>query len=165
MRPPIVERLMAMDAATIAQIEQLAVDLQRRAAKGHRLSGARAVLTAVGKTSRPSPSDVTIREHASPTGLSLTIGPRHEEVNPMKTDQSPLIVTTGVCRECQAVHTIQVHHRDYPEIQAEGESPELAAAQLVNRLSRVLDTAPDRWRNESIQSAIADIQALIARDA
>ena len=54
---------------------------------------------------------------------------------------------------------------DYPEIQAGGESPELAAAQLVNRLSRVLDTAPDRWRNESIQSAIADIQALIARDA
>jgi hypothetical protein len=102
---------------------------------------------------------------AMDTATIAQTGPRHDEVNPMKTDQSQLIVTTGVCRECQTVHTTQVHHRHYPEIQAEGETPELAAARLVNRLSRVLDTAPDRWRNESIQSAIADIQAFIARDA
>jgi hypothetical protein len=81
----------------------------------------------------------------------------------MSADENPIIVTIGVCRQCNSVHTTRVYHRDYPEVWAEGESPALAAAGLVARLSRALDSAPDRWRSEPVQTAIADVQAFIAR--
>jgi hypothetical protein len=74
-----------------------------------------------------------------------------------------VVATTGVCGQCNSVHTARVYHRDYPEVWAEGESAARAAAELLDRLSRVLDSASDRWRSEPVRSAIADVRAFVAQ--
>jgi len=77
----------------------------------------------------------------------------------MSIESSRVIVTTGA-----TASTAQVHHRDFPEIRAEGESPAMAARNLENHLTRALDTALTNWRRETIQQAIADVQAFVALD-
>jgi hypothetical protein len=78
----------------------------------------------------------------------------------MGTDISRVIVTKGA-----TTSTTQVHHRDFPEIRAEGESPAVAARHLSNQLARALDSALTNWRRETIQQAIADVQAFAAESA
>ena len=60
-------------------------------------------------------------------------------------------------------HSTRVHHRDFPEIRAEGETPAVAATHLVNQLTRALDSALTAWRRETIEHAIADVQAFVAK--
>jgi hypothetical protein len=57
----------------------------------------------------------------------------------------------------------QVHHQDFPEIRAQGESPIDAATHLAHHLTRALDSALTQWRRETIEQAIADVEAF-ARD-
>jgi hypothetical protein len=76
----------------------------------------------------------------------------------MSTDLSRVVVTTGA-----TPHATRVYHRDFPEIRAEGETPAVAASHLVNQLTRALDTALTQWRRETIEHAIADVQAFAAR--
>ncbi len=54
---------------------------------------------------------------------------------------------------------LSAHHREYPEVHGEGNSPEAAAARLAELLSLTLDNAPSDWRRESLQQAIADVRA------
>ena len=61
----------------------------------------------------------------------------------MGTDRNRVVVASGVC-DCHTIHSTHAHHRDFPEIKAEGESPADAAARLINQLASVLDTASDR---------------------
>ena len=75
----------------------------------------------------------------------------------MATDQSRVIVTPGATAQSS-----QVHHRDFPEIRADGESPADAAKNLSNHLTRALDSALTNWRRESIEQAIADVEAFAA---
>jgi hypothetical protein len=49
----------------------------------------------------------------------------------MAADPSRVIVTTGTTPDA-----VRVHHHDFPELQADGESAELAAANLVQDLRR-----------------------------
>jgi hypothetical protein len=72
----------------------------------------------------------------------------------MDTESSRVIVTKGA-----TANTVQVYHRDFPEIRAEGESPTVAARHLENHLVRALDSALTNWRRETIQQAIADVRA------
>ena len=58
------------------------------------------------------------------------------------TDQHPLL----------QVHSASVHHRDFPEVHAEGRSPEDAAARLAELLSQGLESAPSLWRREILES-------------
>ncbi len=76
---------------------------------------------------------------------------------------SQVIVTT-VDQSFHSIHALYVHHRDFPEIQGEGGSPEDAARRLVELLSRTLDNAPSDWRREMIERAIEDVQAFERRD-
>jgi hypothetical protein len=76
----------------------------------------------------------------------------------MGTDSSRVVVTTGA-----TAHATQVHHRDFPEIRADGESPVDAARNLSNHLVRALDSALTNWRRETIQQAIADVQAFVSQ--
>jgi hypothetical protein len=76
----------------------------------------------------------------------------------METELSQVIVATGA-----TPHTICVHHRDFPEIRAEGEDPKSAAGHLANQLTRALDSALTRWRRETIGKAIAEVQAFVAQ--
>jgi hypothetical protein len=74
----------------------------------------------------------------------------------MATDLSRVIVATGA-----TAHTICVHHREFPEIRAEGENPKSAAAHLINQLTRALDSALTEWRRTTIVKAIAEVQAFV----
>jgi hypothetical protein len=76
----------------------------------------------------------------------------------MVTDVSRVIVMSGTTSS-----STRVYHRDFPEIRSDGETAEDAAAHLVNQLVRALDSALTPWRRESIQQAIADVQAFAAR--
>jgi hypothetical protein len=74
----------------------------------------------------------------------------------MDTQPSQVIVT-----QSDSSSTVRVHHRDFPEIRAEGGSPKEAAVLLVNQLTRALDSALIDWRRERVNEAIADVQAFV----
>jgi hypothetical protein len=76
----------------------------------------------------------------------------------MTTEPSRVIVTIGA-----TAHATSVYHRDFPEIRAQGDSPEAAASHLSNQLTRALDSALTKWRRETIEQAIADVQAFVAK--
>lgn len=56
---------------------------------------------------------------------------------------------------------VHVHHRDFPEIRANGADAHEGATQLANHLTRALDSALTKWRREAIEKAIADVQAYV----
>ncbi|WP_169975281.1 hypothetical protein [Tautonia rosea] len=72
----------------------------------------------------------------------------------MSQGEDRVIVTAGATAGLAAVH-----HRDFPEIRAEGDNPADAASQLVNHLTRALDSALTDWRRKSIELAIADVKS------
>jgi hypothetical protein len=74
----------------------------------------------------------------------------------MDTDVNRVIVTKSGTST-----TVFVHHRDFPEIRAEGGSPEEAASHLINKLARVLDSALTDWRRERLDHAAADVKAFV----
>jgi hypothetical protein len=76
----------------------------------------------------------------------------------MYTNQNHVIVTRKD-GECLWAHTSYAHHRNYPEIRAEGESPRVAAAQLANWLAVALDGTPIGWRRSGLEQALADARA------
>ena len=76
----------------------------------------------------------------------------------MSTSDDRVIVSEGATPERSSAH-----HRDFPEIRAEGESPEAAASQLVNHLTRALDSALTDWRRQAIEQAIDDVKSYAGR--
>jgi hypothetical protein len=60
---------------------------------------------------------------------------------------------------------VRVHHRDIPELQADGESAELAAANLVQDLRREIDGVADDLHREPLQRALADVRAFLERSS
>ena len=76
----------------------------------------------------------------------------------MATEQDRVIVTTG-----STAQATLIHHRDFPEIRAEGETPAVAAANLANHLTRALDSALTKWRRDAIEQAIAEVQEFAAK--
>jgi hypothetical protein len=76
----------------------------------------------------------------------------------MAIDQSRVIVATGA-----TAHATSLHHRDFPEIRAEGETPAVAATNLANQLTRALDSALTQWRRETLEQAIDDIRAFVSQ--
>ncbi len=71
-----------------------------------------------------------------------------------------VIVTAGA-----TAHSVQVHHRGIPELRSHGESPELAAANLVQDLAREIDVAADDLHREPLQQALDDVKASTERSA
>ncbi len=72
----------------------------------------------------------------------------------MTQDPGKVVVSSGL-----STGGLQIHHRDFPEIRAEGESPTEAASYLINKLNGALDTALTDWRRQGIETAIADVSA------
>lgn len=70
-------------------------------------------------------------------------------------------VCVGQC-ECHAVSNTQVHHRDFPELHAEGESAAVAADRLEILLRRAYDDAPSDYRRDAIAQALHDVRQFIA---
>lgn len=82
----------------------------------------------------------------------------------MEPDRSRVVVAEGVC-DCHTIHGTHAHHRDFPEIQADGESSAHAVAQLINQLATALDAVPDRWHRDTIAKAIADVKSFAEQEA
>ena len=76
----------------------------------------------------------------------------------MSSDTDRVIVTVGD----STGGGMQAHHREFPEIRGEGVDPDEAVNQLVNHLTRALDSALTKWRRDAIQNAIADAKAFHA---
>jgi hypothetical protein len=74
----------------------------------------------------------------------------------MDTDLKRVVVTISGISSAACVH-----HRDFPEIRAEGSSQEEAAAHLVNKLTSTLDSALTDWRRQAVDQAIADVRAFL----
>lgn len=55
----------------------------------------------------------------------------------------------------------QVYHQDFPEIRADGESPQDAAQHLTHQLRRALDSALTTWRRQAIETAITEVEAFV----
>jgi len=72
--------------------------------------------------------------------------------------QSPVIVLAGTTG-----HDTQVYHRDFPEIRADGNNAADAAAHLANQLARALDSALTDYRRETLNNAITDVDAFVAK--
>ncbi len=72
----------------------------------------------------------------------------------METDVTKVVVT-----QTPDSTSVQVHHRDFSEIRAQGGSVREACEILLNHLSRALDTALTDWRRDTINKAIADVNA------
>jgi hypothetical protein len=77
----------------------------------------------------------------------------------MTADPSKVMVTAGA-----TAHAAQVHHRDFPEAQADGESPGIAARNLIGKLTRALDSAATDQDRAPIQQAIVDVQGFADQD-
>ncbi len=74
----------------------------------------------------------------------------------MTANPSQVIVTTGFTPQA-----VQVYHRVIPELHAEGETPETAAANLAQDLAREIEGLADQDRREMFQLALSDVQAFI----
>ncbi len=81
----------------------------------------------------------------------------------MSSDLSQIIVTTKT-DPFRSAHGLTVHHRHFPEVRGEGDSPEEAAARLAELLSRTLDSAPSNWRRGILLRAIEDVRAFAQRE-
>jgi virulence-associated protein VapD len=78
----------------------------------------------------------------------------------METDQDRVIVAEGA-GDRHGVRLVRVHHQDFPDIHAEGETPAIAAAYLAGQLTRILDAPPDSVSRESVERALDDIRLFI----
>jgi hypothetical protein len=78
----------------------------------------------------------------------------------METDLSRVIVTIS-----GSSSTASVHHRDFPEIHADGSSPQEAATLLLHQLHRALDSALIDWRRDRVNQAIADVRTFIDQES
>jgi len=59
---------------------------------------------------------------------------------------------------CSSVHTVTVHHRNYPELAAEAITAGRAVARLELLLERALDYDSETWRREALQQAVSDVR-------
>ncbi len=75
----------------------------------------------------------------------------------MKTlEETKVIVHVGPC-ECHGMIKTQVHHHDFPELEAEGETAAEAASHLHNQFLREIDSVTSEFRREAIEHALHDI--------
>lgn len=78
----------------------------------------------------------------------------------MSANPTQIIVTTEVWVG-HPVSTIHAHHRNFPEIQAEGETPLAAAAELAHQLQQALEGVSDPWHRSTVVQAMEDLQAFV----
>lgn len=75
----------------------------------------------------------------------------------MSSVKDSIIVTAGA----ESHGGVTVHHHDFPEVRAEGQTPREAAALLANKLAAAMDTALTEWRRQSLTKAITDVHEFV----
>lgn len=73
------------------------------------------------------------------------------------------VVVMAAGHSVLAIHATAVHHREFPEVCGEGDSPQDAATRLADLLARTLDSAPSDWRRGQLEQAIEDVRAFAHR--
>ena len=71
----------------------------------------------------------------------------------MSESSDKLVVNPGMTAQ-----SVQIYHREFPEIRSEGGSLEEAKKNLALQLTRALDSALTDWRRELIQKTIREIE-------
>ena len=74
----------------------------------------------------------------------------------MDNEERRVIVTDG-----PTAGSTRVYHRDFPEIRGDGQSAQEAASRLATKLKLALDTALTDWRRDTMNHAIADVEAFV----
>jgi hypothetical protein len=74
----------------------------------------------------------------------------------------PVIVKANGFPACPSVHAVLAHHRDFPEILGEGETPERAASSLLNHLTAAIDSVGGDRHREVVLRAILDVRTYLA---
>jgi hypothetical protein len=98
------------------------------------------------------------RRPAAGTGVPSPSG----EDQPLDADARRIIVTESSCRAC-SVHTIYVHHENFPEMRVEDISAEQAALHLASRLEAAHAATVDSLHRDAVRQAIDDIRAFLDR--
>jgi hypothetical protein len=73
-------------------------------------------------------------------------------------DPGRVVVTPG-----STADAFQVHHRDIPELHADGASPREAAANLAQDLDREIESVADDFRRGLLVRVLADVRAFTAQ--
>jgi hypothetical protein len=94
----------------------------------------------------PGPEDTRDRRRAAPTGDRDVVDPGRVVVTPG--------FTAGAC---------QVHHRDIPELHADGATPREAAANLAQDLAREIEGVADQYRRGLFGRVLDDVGAFVER--
>lgn len=80
-------------------------------------------------------------------------------------DADQVIVSMEPCVG-RSVCTPHARHRLFPEIRAEGESPEDAVRNLYQKMTCALDAkGPNDWHRVELEHAIEDVRAFLGRSA
>jgi hypothetical protein len=98
----------------------------------------------------PGPEDARDRRRDDPT--SAPTGDR-DVVDPGR-----VVVTPG-----STADAFQVHHRDIPELHADGATPREAAANLAQDLAREIEGVADHYRRGLFGRVLDDVRAFVAQ--
>jgi hypothetical protein len=74
-----------------------------------------------------------------------------------------VIATVGQC-ECHAVACCTVHHHDFPDAHAEGQTSVEAATHLLYQLRTALDSVQSGFRREAIEKAIVEVNEFVEHE-
>ena len=75
----------------------------------------------------------------------------------MEVSHEELVIHESTCI-CSSVHTVTVHHRNFPELAVEATTPSRAVSLLEHLLERALDYGSETWRREALQQAVDDVR-------
>lgn len=98
----------------------------------------------------PGPADTRGRRPEAPA--TAPPGGRND------VDPGRVVVTPG-----SMAHAVQIHHRDVPELHAEGATPREAAANLAQDLGREIEGVADHHRRGLFGRVLDDVRAFVAQ--
>ncbi|WP_406695641.1 TIGR03067 domain-containing protein [Singulisphaera sp. Ch08] len=86
-----------------------------------------------------------------------------KETSDMMAELSRVIAVTCESPGCPGVHQSRVHHRDFPELYGEGETPYDAALILLKHLLTESGMIADGWHHEILDQVIAEVRSFVDR--
>ncbi len=75
----------------------------------------------------------------------------------MEISNGNLVIQESTCIQ-SSVHTVTVHHRNFPELAVEAGTTARALEHLEQLLERTLDYDSETWQREALQAAVGDVR-------
>ncbi len=114
----------------------------------------------------PAPAPALTREHSTGTKMTVAPGRRIHETKDETSRRShrqgttiPSILVEVVVTQEPTANTFQIHHRDIPELHADGVTPGEAAANLAEDLTREIEGVADHYRRRLFERVLDDVRA------